>query len=153
MKRTNKKKSGKSTSVKKNTRSNVCPRCGSTHLKHDRLLSIHEIGLVGGSNNYRMPDGYLCMDCLYYGICPIIDDDHVKEFATHIKEIDFNEKNETSFEKKFIFRNMCFLFVYVMFAIIFIDMFGYAKEVLGITVIIGLIFFLWNTRILMRKRQ
>ena len=53
----------------------ICPRCGSTNL--GPMLGV-------GKYNAR-PNVYECKDCMYNGVCPLIDEDNVQAFKENLK--------------------------------------------------------------------
>ena len=91
----------------------TCPRCGSTHVKSNFIMSPVELARPGarkmkelGYSRYKRavgtvfvlgfviapfwqptnPQVYICLDCDYYGICPEVDEDKIEEFKKKIDE-------------------------------------------------------------------
>ena len=89
-KRTDNKKNKKtsSNSSKKAIRNfvRVCPKCASTNLKSE-LYSASSPESVNFS-------GFECSDCGYYGMCPEIDVDKLKEFRDNLFGSGSNKKEK-----------------------------------------------------------
>lgn len=60
----------------------ICPKCGSIRLSiHDKLPpAARFIGAVPAQN-------FLCYDCDYEGIAPLIDKVEIDSFRKHLKKI------------------------------------------------------------------
>ncbi len=81
----------------------LCPRCGSSHVKNVYLMSPTEIALPSAKHLKKQlkkipivpmaigwqpqnPSIYVCKECDYYGICPDVKIDKVKEFKKKLKK-------------------------------------------------------------------
>ncbi len=67
----------------------ICPRCGSTNVKSIAISSPKEYAWHGAKSlgwEIYNPAKFICKDCDYYGICPKVTTDKIKNFKKKLKK-------------------------------------------------------------------
>jgi len=108
--------------------SRICPKCGSTNLKSSTLLDAQEISRIKAYTFQMSPNMFFCENCNYFGICPEVDSNDIKQVSNNLKKIKKNSKNkninlsskEKTRNQKIAFMSKFELFLLFMVIFVFI---------------------------------